>query len=167
MIKLDDGRIANLDARTVANIGTLDAKARDRFISFTLLANATAATFGCQYVMIGGNRTWDEQDALYEQGRSRPGKIVTNAKGGQSNHNLAIAGDYGVFRGTAYLDDGSAADQLLASRVHKACSLQAAECGLEWGGSWKSMADQPHYQILTGLTMAQQRSIFKAKGSVL
>jgi peptidoglycan LD-endopeptidase CwlK len=33
-----------------------------------------------------------EQDALYAQGRTKPGKIVTNAKGGQSEHNYTING---------------------------------------------------------------------------
>jgi peptidoglycan L-alanyl-D-glutamate endopeptidase CwlK len=35
-------------------------------------------------------RSPEEQDALYEQGRSVPGYIVTNAKGGQSEHNYEI-----------------------------------------------------------------------------
>ena len=79
VISLEDGTIANLDARTVAAIQTLDANARDRFVKFALLANATAATYGCTYLMISGNRTWAEQDALFAQGRSTPGRIVTNA----------------------------------------------------------------------------------------
>ena len=32
-----------------------------------------------------------EQDALYCQGRSAPGKIVTKARGGQSKHNYVLA----------------------------------------------------------------------------
>lgn len=165
VIALDDGTIANLDARTVNNIRTLDPQARDRFISFALMANATAATYGCAYVMIAGNRTWEEQDALHAQGRKgdkRP--IVTNAKGGQSNHNFGIAGDFGVFRGKTYLDDSN---PVLASKVHKACSLQAIECGLEWGGSWKSIKDEPHYEIATGLSMMRKRELYREKGSVL
>jgi peptidoglycan L-alanyl-D-glutamate endopeptidase CwlK len=165
VIALDDGTLANLDARTVKNLLTLDPKARDRFISFALLANATAATYGCTYILIGGNRTWEEQDALYAQGRKgdkRP--IVTQAKGGQSNHNFGIAGDFGVFRGKSYLDD---ANPELASKVHKACSLHAAACGLEWGGSWKSIKDEPHYEISTGLSMMQKRNVYRVRGSVL
>jgi peptidoglycan L-alanyl-D-glutamate endopeptidase CwlK len=37
-------------------------------------------------------RSNDEQNALYEQGRSAPGHILTNAKGGQSEHNFTING---------------------------------------------------------------------------
>jgi peptidoglycan L-alanyl-D-glutamate endopeptidase CwlK len=156
-----------LNARTLRNIETLDAKARPLFLKFALLSNATAATFGCEYVMTDGNRTWAEQDALYAKGRTAPGQQVTKAKGGFSNHNFGIAGDFGVFRRGQYLDDGNRADQLLASRVHKACSMHAAACGLVWGGNWKSIVDQPHYEVATELSLAEKRATFNAKGSVL
>lgn len=155
----------DMDARTVNNLMTLDPKAREQFGQFYRLANATAATFGCTYVMIGGNRTWEEQDALYAQGRNGDKRhIVTNAKGGQSNHNFGIAGDFGVFSGKTYLDDSN---PVLASKVHKACSLQAAACGLEWGGSWKTIKDEPHYEIATGLSMMRKRELYREKGGVL
>ena len=38
-------------------------------------------------------RTFAEQDALYAQGRTKPGKIVTNAKGSQSYHCYGLAVD--------------------------------------------------------------------------
>jgi len=38
-------------------------------------------------------RSIAEQDALYAQGRTKPGSIVTNAKGGQSLHNYGVAFD--------------------------------------------------------------------------
>lgn len=37
-------------------------------------------------------RSDEEQNALYAQGRTSKGKIVTNAKGGQSDHNYTING---------------------------------------------------------------------------
>lgn len=40
-----------------------------------------------------GIRTNDEQDAMYAQGRTTPGKKITNAKGGQSIHNYGFAVD--------------------------------------------------------------------------
>ncbi|MFJ5622021.1 M15 family metallopeptidase [Peribacillus loiseleuriae] len=49
----------------------------------------------CIYVQIpDGYRSIAEQDKLYAQGRTAPGKVVTNAKGGQSNHNYGLAVDY-------------------------------------------------------------------------
>jgi peptidoglycan L-alanyl-D-glutamate endopeptidase CwlK len=166
--KTQDGQTQDtredIDARSAKNLLTLDPKAREQFAQFYRLASATAATFGCDYILIGGNRTWDEQDALYAQGRSIKGSRRTNAKGGQSNHNFGIAGDFGVFRGKSYLDDSNPE---LAGKVHKACSMHAADCGLEWGGSWKSMTDLPHYEVATGLSMMQKRNVYKARGSVL
>lgn len=35
----------------------------------------------------------EEQDELYAQGRTKPGKVVTNAKGGESAHNFRLAFD--------------------------------------------------------------------------
>lgn len=156
------------DARSAKNLLTLDPKAREVFAQFYRLANATAATYGCDYILIGGNRTWEEQDALFAQGRTIKGSRVTNARGGQSNHNFGIAGDFGVFQGKVYLDGGSLPRQRdLASKVHRACSLHAAACGLEWGGSWKSITDEPHYEVATGLSMMRKRELYREKGSVL
>lgn len=154
----------DIDPRSAGHIASLDPKAREAFQEFYRLANATAATFGCSYVMIEGHRTWEEQDALYAQGRTKPGDIVTKAKGGQSNHNFGIAGDFGVFMGKTYLDDSNPSK---AAQVHKACSIHAVACGLEWGGSWTSFKDAPHYEVATGLTMAQKRNVYQQRGSVL
>lgn len=156
--------VTTFDARTEKVLATLDAKAVPMFREFLCLARATAATLGCDYILISGNRTCAEQNALYEQGRSKPGKIVTNAKCGQSNHNFGIGADAGVFSGKLYLDES---DPARAAKVHKACSEHAAACGLEWGGSWTSLKDLPHYEVKTGLTLAQKRSVYEKKGSVL
>ena len=57
--------------------------------------------------VISGHRTWEEQDALYAKGRTKPGKRVTNARGGYSNHNFGTAVDFAVFKGSVYLDGGN------------------------------------------------------------
>lgn len=156
--------MSDLDPRTLRNIQTLDPKARDAFALFARCAKTVAAGFGCDYIMICGNRTWAEQDALYARGRTAPGPKVTNAKGGQSNHNFGIAADFGVFRGKVYLDDS---DPKLASRVHRACAEHAESCGLDWGGHWRGFEDEPHYEVSTGLSLADKRRIYQQKGSVL
>jgi peptidoglycan LD-endopeptidase CwlK len=156
-----------LDARSEKIIASLDPNARPMFRQFLCRAKATAATLGCDYVLISGNRTYAEQDALYAQGRTKPGKVVTKARGGFSNHNFGIAVDAGVFQGKLYLDGGTKAQADLAAKVHKACSEHAAACGLEWGGSWSGFKDLPHFEIATGLSMAAKRKLFAQKGSVL
>ncbi len=48
--------------------------------------------------IISGTRTYEEQNALFRQGRwGNPPPIVTNAKGGKSNHNFGIAWDIEIF----------------------------------------------------------------------
>jgi peptidoglycan LD-endopeptidase CwlK len=88
--------------------------------------------------IISGLRTYAEQDALYAQGRSRPGDIVTRARGGYSNHNFGIAFDVGLFERNQYLGE---------SPMYKAVGALGEELGLEWGGNWKTIVDQPHFQL--------------------
>lgn len=162
-----DGSISELDARTVATIHTLDPKAKDRFIQFCCLAKATAATMGCDYVAISGQRSWDEQAELKR--RSDAGGPHAAAPG-YSWHNFAIAADFGVFQGRLYLDDGTPAQQALAERVHRACEVHAHACGLKWGGDWTGKSnDPPHYQIDLGhdIPTDADRDLFQKEGSVL
>lgn len=97
-----------------------------------------AAANGITIKIISGLRTYEEQNALYAQGRTAPGNKVTNAKGGFSNHNFGIAFDVGIFEGNKYLGD---------SPKYKAVGVLGMELGLEWGGNWKTIVDQPHYQL--------------------
>lgn len=97
-----------------------------------------AALSGICIKIICGFRTYAEQDALYAQGRTVPGNKVTNAKGGFSNHNFGIAFDIGVFEGNKYLGD---------SPKYKAVGVIGTDLGLEWGGNWKTMVDEPHFQL--------------------
>lgn len=97
----------------------------------------SAAAIGIAIKIISGTRTFAEQDALYEQGRTKAGRIVTNARGGYSNHNFGIAFDIGVFEGGRYLDE---------SPAYKAVGALGMKLGLEWGGNWKTIQDEPHFQ---------------------
>ena len=133
---------------SVAFTGPRDqANARsERFIATLLphvLPYARALYFkardnGITINIISGTRTYAEQDALYAQGRTTAGAIVTNARGGYSNHNFGIAFDIGVFSGNRYLPE---------SPLYKAVGALGMELGLEWGGNWTSIVDQPHFQL--------------------
>ena len=100
-----------------------------------------ARDHGITINIISGLRTYAEQDALYAKGRTAPGKKVTNARGGYSNHNFGIAFDIGVFEGSRYLPSSS---------KYKAVGVLGQELGLEWGGNWKTIVDQPHFQLRPG-----------------
>lgn len=122
------------DERSERNIATLLPQVQP-------LARAlveSAAAVGIAIKIISGTRSYDEQNALYEQGRSKPGRTVTNARGGYSNHNFGIAFDIGVFEGGRYLDE---------SPAYKAVGAIGMKLGLEWGGNWKTIQDEPHFQF--------------------
>ena len=53
--------------------------------------NTVEGELGIQLRITQGYRSIAEQDALYAQGRTAPGEIVTNARGGQSYHNYGLA----------------------------------------------------------------------------
>lgn len=91
-------------------------------------------------------RTKAEQDALYAQGRTKPGKIVTNAKGGYSNHNYGLSFDYVPLDGTRAIWD---ANNPLWSKF----GLIGESLGLEWGARWKQLPDRPHLQYTFGLSI--------------
>ena len=105
-----------------------------------------AAAKGIEIKVIGGFRTFKEQDKLYCQGRNipeckglyAPGSKVTNAKGGFSNHNFGIAFDIGVFNGTKYLPE---------SPSYVEVGKIGRSLGLEWGGDWTTFKDRPHFQL--------------------
>jgi peptidoglycan LD-endopeptidase CwlK len=97
-----------------------------------------AAQHGITIKVIGGLRTYEEQNELFAQGRTKPGRIVTNARGGFSNHNFGIAFDVGVFEGANYLGE---------SPKYKAVGALGMDLGLEWGGNWKTFLDEPHFQL--------------------
>ena len=160
---IDTDRVS-FGTRTEGMLATLDPKAQAKFRPFIAAAQAAAAGMGFDLIAISGNRSWEEQDRIYEQGRTEPGNIVTNARGGQSNHNFGIALDFGVFRDLRYLDETEPAT---ASAVYKAIGHIAPEYGIEWGGWWKGFKDEPHFQIATGLTMPQKRKLFKKEGTIL
>lgn len=157
--------VEGVDARSLRMIRTLDPKFQPRAIDFLLAAKVEARKHGCDYVIISGTRTWAEQDALYAQGRTKPGRVVTKARAGQSNHNFGIAFDCGVFRAGQYLDD---VNPRVASLVHGACGLIAKRYGLAWGGTWK-FKDEPHYQLggVPASPTEPMRVAYKSKGSVM
>jgi len=136
------------DPRTEAVIATLLLKAQAKARDFMRVAGPT-----CK--LLSGTRTYAEQDALFTQ---RP--KVTNARGGQSNHNFGIAWDVGIFLNGHYLTGANRAEE--ASYDALAQKIKASVQGLEWGGDWRSIVDKPHYQLPTGMTISQVRAAFES-----
>lgn len=97
-------------------------------------------------------RSPEEQDALYAQGRTKPGPKVTNARAGQSAHQYRLAFDVVPMRnGKPVWGTSAASDMAIWQEVGKAGEY----FGLEWAGRWVSFKEYPHFQWLGGLTIEQ------------
>jgi hypothetical protein len=87
-----------------------------------------------------GFRTYEEQAKLYAQGRTTPGKIVTNAPPGTSNHEKGLAFDLS-FQKDGKLDYNMDFYNLIVPI--------AKRLGFTWGGDWRPTPDYPHFEKLT------------------
>lgn len=84
-------------------------------------------------------RTKVEQDSLYAQGRSKPGKIVTNCQYPESPHCWGVAFDFcRNERGKEY--DNS-------DKFFNRVGAIGKTMGLFWGGDFKSFVDMPHFEM--------------------
>jgi peptidoglycan L-alanyl-D-glutamate endopeptidase CwlK len=135
-----------VDERSEKNIATLLPEVQP--LARKLIE--TAKEQGINAKIIGGTRTYAEQNALYAQGRTKPGQIVTKAKGGYSWHNHGMAFDIGIFseNGKEYYGE---------SESYAVCGQIGEALGLEWGGEW-DFVDEPHFQFNPlGLTLSEAR----------
>jgi len=108
---------------------------------------AAAKAKGIDLLVTSTYRDSESQDALYAQGRTTPGNVVTRAKAGQSWHNWRCALDVvPLVNGKAIWDD-----QALWKQVGEI----GKSCGLEWAGDWKTFKEYPHFQYTGGMTLAQ------------
>jgi hypothetical protein len=97
-----------------------------------------------------------EQDALYAQGRTASGSIVTNARGSSysSMHQWGVAFD--IIR-----NDGKGAYNNNDGWFDKVGKI-GVSLGLEWGGSWTSPIDKPHFQLADwGSTPTKLKATYK------
>ena len=107
-------------------------------------------------------RTIKEQDDLYAQGRTKKGKIVTNAKGGQSIHNWGLAFDIVIL-----LDkDNNGTFESVSWEVDKHWKRVVdffKSKGWTWGGEFKSLYDAPHFEYTQGKTWKHYSELPKDK----
>lgn len=108
------------------------------------------AAVGIKIQVTATLRDNEYQNALYAQGRTKPGPKVTNAKGGQSLHNYGVAFDIVPVRDGKAVWGTTGAD----GRLWQQIGALGRSVGLEWGGDWVSFKDLPHFQYTGGLTLA-------------
>lgn len=121
------------------------------------------------FYLFMGLRTWEQQDALYQQGRSLPGKRVTNARGGESLHNYGFGADYvldGMLEKPGIQWSWDLKADLNADGRNDWLQLAetAEACGLESGFRWKAFPDAPHVQNTFGLTLTEMKELHRTGG---
>ena len=106
---------------------------------------------GIELLVTSTYRDNESQNALYAQGRTEPGKIVTNAKGGQSFHNYRCAVDVVPLVNGKPDWDGT---HPIWAKIGNYGKL----AGLEWAGEWTRFKELAHFQYTGGLTLADLRA---------
>src|SRR5574343_557553 len=97
--------------------------------------NTVEKELGVKLLVAQALRIPNEQNDLYAQGRTKAGKIVTNAKAFESYHNYGLAFD--VVRMVDGKADWTPVDAKIAAI--------AKRFGFAWGGEWK-FKDYPHFE---------------------
>jgi len=153
-----------LDELTLKRIETLHPKVRREVLDIYCHINEKLLGKGVRLRFAYTFRTTTEQDRLYAQGRTTPGKKVTNAKAWQSVHNYGLALDIvllldkdgnGSFETVSWdmkadYDKDLTADWMEVVKYFKSK-------GWEWGGDWTSFKDYPHLQKTFGLSVSKMR----------
>lgn len=155
-----------MDKVTIDRIADLHPKLREEALEiYKEICGALTGRALCRFAFT--LRTIEQQDALYAQGRTKPGKIVTNAKGGQSMHNYGLAIDIvllidkdknGSYESASWetnvdFDGDGKADWQEVVKVFKSY-------GWEWGGEWK-FVDMPHFQKTFGKSLKELQKMHK------
>ena len=108
---------------------------------------------GIYLIITEGFRSKEYQDSLYAKGRTKPGKIVTNAKGStySSQHMWGIAFDIAINDSKLLYDTAT---------IKKVAKI-AKKIGLGWGGDWTSIVDTPHFYLTKwGSTTSQLKAAY-------
>ena len=156
------------DLVTLDRIKLMHPKLRDEVSSiYNEICEALKGSAICRFAYT--LRTFAEQDELYAKGRTKAGKIVTNAKGGLSYHNYGLALDIvllvdkdgnGTYEEASWdikkdFDGDGKSDWLEIVTIFK-------QHGWTWGGDWK-FVDAPHFEKTFGYSVRQLLDMYNAK----
>ena len=160
------------DRITRERIDMLHPKVRDEVHEiYTEICEALTGRAICRFSHT--LRTFAEQDELYAKGRTKPGRKVTNAKGGQSYHNYGLAVDIvllkdtdgnGTFESASWetnvdFDGDGITDWQEVVAIFK-------RYGWEWGGEWR-FTDKPHFQKTFGYSIKELQELNKRHNGFL
>ena len=104
-----------------------------------------------------GLRTIQEQNDLYALGRTKPGKIVTNAKGGYSWHNFGLAFDFTIIKDNKAFWDTEHPDWIIVQAIGRQLGFKQTTISNK-GKTW---IDAPHFEWHPDTTLHQCREMMK------
>lgn len=98
--------------------------------------------------VVQGVRTTAQQQALYAQGRTTPGKIVTNCDGvkSRSNHQPHADG-FGHAVDLAWIPTDTLPDPFDPKHPWHDFGAYVRSIGLVWGGDFTTLVDMPHVEL--------------------
>lgn len=128
------------DKITIQRVSALHPAIVDQFTAFIDdIENST----GRVWRMVQGGRTFAEQTAIYNQGRTTPGNIVTYSPAGASYHNYWLAGDVCPFvlNSTTKLDWS-----FNFKKIRDSAIAHGLQCGMDF-----PHPDMDHFEDKKGL----------------
>lgn len=156
-----------MDSITISRISLLHPKVRAEVTDiYAEICQALTGRALCRFAYT--LRTEAEQNALYAQGRTTPGKIVTNAKAFESYHNYGLAVDIvllvdkdknGSYESASWetnvdFDGDGVSDWQEVVKIFK-------KHGWTAGIDWKFM-DAPHFEKSFGYSVMQLKSAMQS-----
>jgi len=143
------------DKVSINRVQLLHPQIRQEVISLIDWAETKLANTAIRIVQ--GFRSFEEQDVLYAQGRTKPGARVTNSKGGQSYHCYGLAIDFALL----YDKDGNGTYEVLSWNLLADFDKDGEADWMEvvnifedhnytWGGRFNSIKDNPHLEKTFG-----------------
>lgn len=104
-------------------------------------------------------RSFEEQQRLFDSGRTVPGRILTNAKPGDSMHQFGLAADCCFHGDDPYLEKKENGEALW----NDFGGFSKAN-GLAWGGDFKNFKDKPHVELTYGMSPWIVQNFYSIKG---
>ncbi|RLL42091.1 M15 family peptidase [Oceanobacillus piezotolerans] len=126
-----------------------------------------ARHIGIEVIITEEVRTMERQQALYDQGRTSDGSIVTYAEAGESYHNYGLAIDYALENNHGELiwnieydgNNNGKADWFEVADIAK-------QLGFTWGGDWTHFKDYSHLEMTFGLSIEQLKQGYRPKEEI-